>query len=192
MEPDRTLLYNSITNPAHAGRRIGCRWKCMWYCFDNGRTQLFAQQSSVSTLHNAMHVWNGCPIHVGGHTYGSFYSGPIGSVITPHYNGMKEFKHLSYASSFVESVRMFVLWIELHKLLLYNRRDSVDHISVRVVNVGYFLSWKKRCWTELCQHMEEAGWKILYWKISSENHGAIGENCRRWLQNLSMKCGGNV
>ncbi len=44
---------------------------------------------------------NGCPVYksIGGHAYGSTYSGPIGSIITPHYKGVQEFKHLSQASS---------------------------------------------------------------------------------------------
>ena len=41
-----------------------------------------------------------CPVYrnVGGHTYGTTYQGPIGSVLTPHLRG-REFEHLSYASS---------------------------------------------------------------------------------------------
>ena len=84
---------------------------------------------------------------VGGHAYGKYpYSGPIGSVITPHYNGMKEFKHLGYASSLCgKCTDVCPVRIELHKLLLYNRRDSVDQHLSPVVNVGYFLSGKARC-----------------------------------------------
>jgi L-lactate utilization protein LutB len=40
-----------------------------------------------------------CYQNIGGHTYDTTYSGPIGSIITPHMRGMEEFKHLSYASS---------------------------------------------------------------------------------------------
>ena len=91
---------------------------------------------------------NGCPIYkgVGGHAYGSTYSGPIGSVITPHYKGMEEFKHLSYASSLCgKCTEVCPVRIELHKLLLLNRRDSVDqHTQPRSENWVYAI-WKGPC-----------------------------------------------
>jgi L-lactate dehydrogenase complex protein LldF len=44
---------------------------------------------------------NACPVfrEAGGHSYGSVYSGPIGSVISPALFGMSEFGHLAKASS---------------------------------------------------------------------------------------------
>jgi L-lactate dehydrogenase complex protein LldF len=53
------------------------------------------------TASAAARVLNVCPIfkNVGGHTYGTTYQGPIGSVITPHFRGLQNWKHLSGASS---------------------------------------------------------------------------------------------
>ncbi len=44
---------------------------------------------------------NACPVfrEAGGHSYGSVYSGPIGSVVSPALFGMAEFGHLAKASS---------------------------------------------------------------------------------------------
>jgi L-lactate dehydrogenase complex protein LldF len=44
---------------------------------------------------------NACPIYrsVGGHAYGGVYSGPIGAVITPLYDGLSANHHLPHASS---------------------------------------------------------------------------------------------
>ncbi len=44
---------------------------------------------------------NACPIYrsVGGHSYGGTYSGPIGAVLTPLYDGLAENHHLPHASS---------------------------------------------------------------------------------------------
>jgi L-lactate dehydrogenase complex protein LldF len=44
---------------------------------------------------------NACPIYrnVGGHAYGGVYSGPIGAVLTPLYDGLSENHHLPHASS---------------------------------------------------------------------------------------------
>lgn len=44
---------------------------------------------------------NACPIYrnVGGHAYGGVYAGPIGSVLTPLYDGLAANHHLPHASS---------------------------------------------------------------------------------------------
>src|SRR5690606_39059996 len=68
---------------------------------DNGRTNLLEQKDQRQGLYciRCGACLNGCPIYknIGGHTYETTYSGPIGSIITPHLQGMKDFKHLSYA-----------------------------------------------------------------------------------------------
>ncbi len=71
---------------------------------------------------------NACPIYknIGGHSYATTYSGPIGSVITPHLKGMKEYKHLSFASSLCGScTEVCPIKIPLHEMLLYNRNEAV-------------------------------------------------------------------
>jgi len=44
---------------------------------------------------------NACPIYrnIGGHAYGGVYSGPIGAVLTPLYDGLAANHHLPHASS---------------------------------------------------------------------------------------------
>ena len=65
---------------------------------DNGRSQLLADAEQREVLHciRCGACLNICPVfrHVGGHTYGTTYPGPIGSVLTPHLNGIAEFKAL--------------------------------------------------------------------------------------------------
>ena len=69
---------------------------------DNRRTELLADAEQRDALHciRCGACLNVCPIfrNVGGHTYGTTYSGPVGSVITPHLRGLQEWKHLSNAS----------------------------------------------------------------------------------------------
>lgn len=115
---------------------------------DNGRINLLAEQEQRQALSciRCGACLNGCPIYkgVGGHAYGSTYSGPIGSVITPHFQGMKEFKHLSHASSLCgKCTEVCPVKIDLHKLLLYNRRDGVeDNLHSRNERMVYTF-WKK-------------------------------------------------
>jgi L-lactate dehydrogenase complex protein LldF len=44
---------------------------------------------------------NACPVYrrIGGHAYGGVYSGPIGSILTPLYDGVPANPHLPHASS---------------------------------------------------------------------------------------------
>ncbi len=98
---------------------------------DNGRTNLLElqeQRQSLSCIRCGACL-NACPIYqtIGGHSYESIYSGPIGSVISPHLMGMNEFKHLSFASSLCgRCTEVCPVKIDIHKHLLYNRRDSVN------------------------------------------------------------------
>jgi L-lactate dehydrogenase complex protein LldF len=97
---------------------------------DNGRTRLLANAEEREVLHciRCGACLNICPVyrHIGGHTYGTIYPGPIGSVLTPHLRG-QEFMHLSYASSLCGAcTTVCPVRIDLHHHLLHNRRDFVE------------------------------------------------------------------
>src|SRR6266478_4584638 len=96
---------------------------------DNRRTELLADAEQREALHciRCGACLNVCPIfrNVGGHTYGTTYSGPIGSVITPHLRGLREWSHLSYASSLCGAcTETCPVKINLHHHLLQNRRNA--------------------------------------------------------------------
>ncbi|MEO6733419.1 MAG: LutB/LldF family L-lactate oxidation iron-sulfur protein [Ferruginibacter sp.] len=98
---------------------------------DNGRTEILKSPKQRESLYciRCGACLNACPVYknIGGHTYGATYSGPIGSVITPNLQGMKDFKHLSYASSLCGAcTEVCAVKINLHELLLDNRHQSVE------------------------------------------------------------------
>ena len=111
---------------------------------DNGRTNLLAQKEQRQGLYciRCGACLNGCPVYknIGGHTYETTYSGPIGSIIEPHLKGMEEFKHLSYASSLCgKCTEVCPVKIDIHKMLLLNRRDAVnDSIVTSKEKWGWF------------------------------------------------------
>ncbi|MBK0380285.1 LutB/LldF family L-lactate oxidation iron-sulfur protein [Mucilaginibacter segetis] len=115
---------------------------------DNGRTNLLAQKDQRQGLYciRCGACLNVCPIYknIGGHTYDTTYSGPIGSIITPHMRGMDKFKHLSYASSLCgRCTEVCPVKIDIHKMLLLNRRDSVtEGLNAKKEKWGWAL-WKK-------------------------------------------------
>jgi len=97
---------------------------------DNRRTQLLADSVQRDALRcmRCGACLNLCPVfkNIGGHSYGTTYQGPIGSVITPHLRGLREYKHLSYASSLCGAcTETCPVKIDLHHHLLRSRRDAV-------------------------------------------------------------------
>lgn len=97
---------------------------------DNSRTLLLADPEQRDALHciRCGACLNVCPIfkNVGGHTYGTTYQGPIGSVITPHLRGLQSWKHLSGASSLCGAcTEACPVKIDLHHHLLQNRRNAI-------------------------------------------------------------------
>jgi L-lactate dehydrogenase complex protein LldF len=97
---------------------------------DNRRTELLADAEQRDALHciRCGACLNVCPIfrNVGGHSYGTTYQGPIGSVITPHLRGLQNWKHLSSASSLCGAcTETCPVGIDIHHHLLHNRRNAM-------------------------------------------------------------------
>ena len=115
---------------------------------DNGRTELLEKQNQRQALSciRCGACLNACPVYqnVGGHAYGTTYSGPIGSVITPHFKSMKDFRHLSFASSLCgRCTEVCPVKIDVHKLLLHNRADAVEEGLSSKSEKWIFFFWKK-------------------------------------------------
>ena len=121
--------YNSLyAGPRQAGEADGPQeWHVV--LLDNGRTQILADPEQRDALHciRCGACLNVCPVfsHVGGDSYGTTYSGPIGSVITPHLRGMQDWAHLSFASSLCGACTdTCPVKIDLAHHLLQNRRNA--------------------------------------------------------------------
>ena len=124
-------VYNSIiTGPRQPYENDGPE-NMIVILLDNGRTNLLANEKLRESMYciRCGACLNACPVYknIGGHSYGTTYSGPIGAVITPHLKNMKEWKHLSYASSLCGNcTEVCAVKINLHELLLENRHESID------------------------------------------------------------------
>ncbi|WP_410478516.1 LutB/LldF family L-lactate oxidation iron-sulfur protein [Pedobacter gandavensis] len=136
-------VYNSIlSGPRQAGETDGPE-EMYVVLLDNGRTNLLAQKEQRQALYciRCGACLNACPVYknIGGHTYNTTYSGPIGSIISPHLQGVKEFKHLSNASSLCgKCTEVCPVKIDVHKMLLLNRRDAVaDHQNTKIEEIGW-------------------------------------------------------
>lgn len=124
-------VYNSILSGPRQENETDGPEEMYVVLLDNGRTDLLAQKEQREGLYciRCGACLNVCPIYqnIGGHTYNTTYSGPIGSLITPHLKGMKEFKHLSFATSLCgKCTEVCPVGIDIQKMLLLNRRDAVQ------------------------------------------------------------------
>jgi L-lactate dehydrogenase complex protein LldF len=169
----RVTVYNTIvTGPRQAGEMDGPE-EMIVILLDNGRTNILAGEKTRESLYciRCGACLNACPIYknIGGHSYGTTYSGPIGSVITPHLKDMEQWKHLSYASSLCGNcTEVCAVKINLHELLLENRYEAVEE--------GY-ASWS-----------EKLAWKA--WKKASLNRGWMNmgnQKMKNWVVNRAFK-----
>ena len=150
----RVTVYSSIvTGPRQGGETDGPE-EMYVILLDNNRSTILTNQKQRESLYciRCGACLNACPVYknIGGHAYGATYSGPIGSVITPHLQGMEEYKHLSFASSLCGNcTEVCAVKINLHELLLLNRKESVDE--------------------GLASFSEKTAWKM--WKLASLRRG---------------------
>ncbi|PKV67440.1 LutB/LldF family L-lactate oxidation iron-sulfur protein [Pontibacter ramchanderi] len=160
----QVTIYNTIfTGPRQPNEKDGPE-EMYVVLLDNGRTELLALPEKREALNciRCGACLNVCPVYknIGGHTYESTYSGPIGSVITPHYNGMAENKHLSFASSLCGAcTSVCPVKINIHNLLLLNRRQSVEQGFAEKNERTTFKLWLKAMKSRKLLNMAPAGVK---------------------------------
>ncbi|MDQ0217296.1 iron-sulfur cluster-binding protein [Peribacillus cavernae] len=124
-----TSYITALTGPKAAGDVDGPE-EFHLVIVDNGRSKILGTefQSVLQCIRCAACV-NVCPVyrHVGGHSYGSIYSGPIGAVLSPLLGGYDDFKELPYASTLCAACTdACPVKIPLHELLHKHRQVIVE------------------------------------------------------------------
>ena len=144
---------------------------------DNGRTNLLQTPEVRESMYciRCGSCLNACPVYknIGGHAYGATYSGPIGSVITPHLKGMEEYKHLSYASSLCGNcTEVCPVKINIHEMLLENRHIARrQDLNERSEDFGWKL-WKRAMLSRTLMNSAPAGMKnMLVNKVFKKSWG---------------------
>ena len=169
----KVTVYNTIvTGPRQPGEKDGPD-EMYVILLDNGRTNILANEKQRESLYciRCGACLNACPVYknIGGHTYATAYSGPIGSVITPHLKDMGEWKHLSYASSLCGNcTEVCAVRINLHELLLENRHEAVEE--------GYSPFAEKMAWKMWKQGMLRRKWMNM-----------AGGSTKNWVVNKLVK-----
>jgi L-lactate dehydrogenase complex protein LldF len=127
----KVTVYNSIVFGPKKDHETDGPEEMYVILLDNNRTEVLKQERTRRALSciRCGACLNACPVYknIGGYTYNTVYTGPIGSVITPYLENMRDYKHLSYASSLCGScTEVCPVRIPLHELLLVNRKRSVE------------------------------------------------------------------
>ena len=169
----KLTVYNTLLSGPKQEGEIDGPSEMYVILLDNGRTNILANSKQRESLYciRCGACLNACPVYknIGGHAYGATYSGPIGSVITPHLQGMNEYKHLSYASSLCGNcTEVCAVKINLHELLLENRHEAVEE--------------------GLISYGERVAWKM--WKRASLHRGMMNMgngNLKNWFVNKIFK-----
>ena len=178
----KATVYNSIiSGPKKEGEVDGPK-EFIVILLDNGRTNLLAQPKQRAALSciRCGACLNACPVYknVGGHTYNATYTGPIGSVISPHLNSMEDYKHLSYSSSLCgKCTEVCPVKIDIHNQLLNNRRDAVSNgITESGDNFSMNL-WKKGMMSRKLLNIPNATIKNMVFKyLFSKQWGPRRDN----------------
>jgi L-lactate dehydrogenase complex protein LldF len=140
-------VYNTIFTGARKKDETDGPEEMYVILLDNGRTNLLKDPNVRESMYciRCGSCLNACPVYknIGGHTYGATYSGPIGSVITPHMKDFDEFKHLSYASSLCGNcTEVCPLKINIHGMLHYNRTLAVKLHDTEFTENTAWKMWK--------------------------------------------------
>jgi len=98
---------------------------------DNGRTKILADKGKRQSLYciRCGACLNACPVYrkIGGYSYPWVYSGPIGKILTPQFQGRERDAWLPFASSLCGACgEVCPVKIEIPRILLDLRREIVE------------------------------------------------------------------
>ena len=141
------------------------------FLLDNKRSEIYQDPKLRQSLKciRCGACLNYCPVYknIGGYTYAATYSGPIGSVLTPHFKDFTDYNHLSFASSLCGKCdEVCPVHIPLTQLLLHNRQRASKN---SMVNKGMYTALSDR------KHMDavNGGIKTILKDIFGK--GLVGE-----------------
>jgi L-lactate dehydrogenase complex protein LldF len=137
-----TVYVNCFSGPAPSAEADGPQ-DFYLILLDNGRTNIYASEyAEALACIRCGACLNACPIYqsVGGLTYGSVYSGPIGAIVTPLLKGKENAALLPFASSLCGACKSACpVDINIPDMLLMLRRDlqHVQDVSIQAGMKGY-------------------------------------------------------
>lgn len=201
----RLTSYNTwLTGPRLAGETDGPE-EFHLVIVDNGRSKALGSEfNDILRCIRCGACLNVCPAYrqMGGHSYGSIYPGPIGSVLSPILGGYEDFKDLPYACSLCTACNQVCpVKIPLANLLLKHRGKMVEKgitptlekLSVRMFTLAnnHPTLWKvgMNIGAKLSKKLIKNGkapinvGAISEWTKARDLPEAEGESFRQWFKN---------
>jgi len=178
-----TVYTNLITGPRRSGEGDGAQ-ELHVVLLDGGRTEVLG--SPYRELLRCIRCGaclNTCPVYrsVGGHTYGSTYPGPIGSLLTPLCEGRKRFRDLPHASSLCGACYdACPVKINIPQMLVEMRRDQVRDGEAKLGERLLFKLWSVGMRSKLLYRL---GAQFMRWGLTPWAKGG-------WARKLPGPFGG--
>ncbi|MBO0612568.1 LutB/LldF family L-lactate oxidation iron-sulfur protein [Thiothrix fructosivorans] len=153
-----TTYFNMISGPRKPGEKDGPE-EVHLVLLDNGRSNIYSDPELLATLRciRCGACINHCPVYVriGGHSYGTVYPGPIGSILEPQKAGLDVHGELAQASTLCGACsEVCPVRIPIPSILNRLRYDGVRRDTANTNTVG---SGKRRTLSEA------ATWKTWAW-----------------------------
>ena len=124
-----TVYTNILTGPRRPGEADGPE-ELHVVLVDNGRSEVLASElAEILYCIRCGACLYACPVYqqIGGHAYGSVYSGPVGSVLSPALAGIHAFHELPHASTLCGACKeVCPVRIDIPRMLLRLRAKGVE------------------------------------------------------------------
>jgi L-lactate dehydrogenase complex protein LldF len=140
---------------------------------DNGRSEILAgaYRETLRCIRCGACL-NACPVYrsIGGHAYGHVYSGPIGALITPLFQGLGNFKDLPQASSLCGACyEACPVKIDIPRHLVNMRRDIVERRMNGLCERNIYRLW---AWMMLTPRRYRWAVRLQRWRLRKRAKGS--------------------
>lgn len=158
--------YNTILSGPSKPGEIDGPTRMIVILYDGGRTNLYQDADMLTALKclRCGACLNACPVYknIGGFTYDTVYTGPIGSVISRYMDKSRDTGFLNFASSLCgKCTEVCPVNIPLHNLLLANRNKIVQSAGKVGVERFAFNNYRKFMLHRKKLERIKPGWKNM-------------------------------
>jgi len=175
-------VYTSLLAGPRRSREIDGPEEFYVVLLDNGRTRVLADRNKRQSLYciRCGACLNHCPVYrrIGGHNYPWVYSGPIGKIVAPQFQGLMQDPWLPFASSLCGACgEVCPVKIEIPRLLLDLRAEIVK--AYKQEGKGRLERLAFRLWAWVMRHPR------LYEMLGLAAGSLLAEgNRQHWLRDV--------
>lgn len=188
-----TVYNHFMTGPKRAGEHDGPD-EMHVILVDNGRIETLKEETrEMLRCIRCGACLNTCPVYrkIGGHAYGSVYSGPIGAILTPMLKGLENYPDLPHASSLCGACyEACPVKINIPKYLIQLRRDLVTRKITKWPDRVVYRVWAASLRNSVTYRL--GGWaQKMMFRLQAKANGSLEASgadpyaSRGWLSNAA-------